>query len=223
MSSLPRCKAVTADLSRPERGQVYVAGIDVAGEASEAGGPVVTAQEGTAGTPRWSPSASWTSPIATTCRRSRWSGSWSTIAGRGESHAALHAKLMDLLRDVWRCRRVVVDATGLGHGVASFLERALGKGVVRPFVFTAQSKSRLAFDLLAAVNSGRLKAYASDGSAESQEFHAQMARARGHFQGQPDNEFLRRSRAGPRRLRVEPGPAGECGRVSTAACPWADG
>ena len=61
---------------------------------------------------------------------------------------------------------MVVDATGLGQGTASFLERSLGSGVVEPFIFTAQSKSRLGFELLAAVNGGRLKMYAADGSGD---------------------------------------------------------
>ena len=84
---------------------------------------------------------------------------------------------------------MVVDATGLGQGVASFLEKALGRGVVHPFVFSAQSKSRLAFDLLAAVNAGRLKMHAADGSSESQEFWLQVERARGHFRANQTMNF----------------------------------
>ena len=84
---------------------------------------------------------------------------------------------------------MVVDATGLGQGVASFLEKTLSKGIAHPFVFTSQSKSRLAFDLLAAVNSGRLKMYAPDDSPESREFHFQMERARGHFRANQTMNF----------------------------------
>ena len=99
----------------------------------------------------------------------------------GVSLAAVYPQLVDLLKRVWGCRRVVVDATGLGQGPASFLERALGKAIVVPFVFTAQSKSRLGFDLLAAVNSGRLKMYAPDGSPEYAEFWEQTAQAEAYF------------------------------------------
>jgi len=99
----------------------------------------------------------------------------------GVGHASLYPRLVDILRNVWNCRRVVVDATGLGEGVASFLEKALGSAVVTPFKFTAQSKSSLAFDLLASVNSGRLKMYAGDGSSECQEFWREMDLAKGYF------------------------------------------
>ena len=92
----------------------------------------------------------------------------------GVSPASLYPQLVDLLQRVWHCRRVVVDATGLGQGPASFLERSLGRGMVEPFIFSAQSKSRLGFDLLAAINGGRLKLYAPDGSREYQEYCCQL-------------------------------------------------
>jgi len=75
---------------------------------------------------------------------------------------------------------VVVDATGVGQPVAAFLREAIG-GVVSPFTFTASSKSELGFNLLAAVNSGRLKTYKPDGSAESQTFWVEMEKARSFY------------------------------------------
>ena len=50
-----------------------------------------------------------------------------------------------------------------------------------PFTFTALSKSELGFSLLAAVNSGRLKIYTNDGSAESQKFWIEMEKARSFY------------------------------------------
>jgi hypothetical protein len=76
----------------------------------------------------------------------------------GRKHRELFPQLVDLLKQVWHCRAVVVDATGVGAGVASFLVGAL-PGVARPFLFTAASKSALGYGLLAAVNGGRLKMY----------------------------------------------------------------
>jgi hypothetical protein len=98
----------------------------------------------------------------------------------GKKHTELYAQLVDLLKNVWRCRKVVVDATGVGQPVASFLKPALGS-VVIPFVFTQPSKSELGFNLLAAVNSGRLKMYRADGSAEYQEFWWEMEWAKSHY------------------------------------------
>ena len=74
-------------------------------------------------------------------------------------------QLLDLLREVWRVRRVTVDATGIGEGLAAGLVKALGS-VVEPVTFTAPVKSRLGFQLLSMAGSGRLKVYANDGSPE---------------------------------------------------------
>jgi hypothetical protein len=98
----------------------------------------------------------------------------------GKRHTELYPRLVDILKRVWGCRRVVVDATGLGQPVSSFLRQTLGARVV-PFTFTAQSKSALGFRLLAAVNSGRLKMYAADGSAEYREFWQEIAQAESHY------------------------------------------
>jgi len=49
---------------------------------------------------------------------------------------------------------------------------------VRPLRFSAEAKSRLGFGLLAAVNGGRLKCYAADGSPEFATFLREMELAR---------------------------------------------
>lgn len=54
----------------------------------------------------------------------------------------------------WKARAVVVDATGVGAGLASFLDRAL-PGRVTPFTFNSASKSQLGWDFLAIVDSNR--------------------------------------------------------------------
>ncbi len=95
----------------------------------------------------------------------------------GRKHAELYPQLIDILKNVWHCRKVSVDATGIGQPVSSFLRSALGSKV-SPFTFTQQSKSELGFQLLAAVNSGRLKVYQGDGSEEYQEFWFEMEKAK---------------------------------------------
>ena len=112
------------------------------------------------------------------------------ICWNGVPPATLYPQLVDVVGRVWHCRRVVVDATGMGQGTASFLERALGSSVVEPFTFTAQTKSRLGFDLLAAVNGGRLKMYAADGSPECWEFWRQMEQSSAYYRPNRTMNFL---------------------------------
>jgi hypothetical protein len=73
-----------------------------------------------------------------------------------------------------------VDATGVGQPVASFLRQALGSRII-PFTFTAPSKSTLGFNLMAAVNSGRLKMYAGDASSEYQQFWSEIDKAKSQY------------------------------------------
>lgn len=90
-------------------------------------------------------------------------------------------RLVHLLREVWRCRRVVIDASGLGADLAARVARALGAAVVEPFTFTVGSKSRLTYHLLAHVASGRLQMWAEEGGARSpvaESFWTEVSRAR---------------------------------------------
>jgi len=112
------------------------------------------------------------------------------LAFSGTAHDALFARLADLLGDVWRVRRVAVDATGLGETLARLLSRRLGEDVVQPVKFTAESKSRLGYGLLAAVNGGRLKMYAADGSPEYAEFWREAELARVHYRPSRQMNFF---------------------------------
>jgi hypothetical protein len=103
------------------------------------------------------------------------------LAVAGEKHDELLGRLIDLLGRVWRVRRVAVDATGLGETLARLLAKTLGPSIVRALRFSAESKSRLGYNLLAAVNGGRLKMYAADGSPEQAEFWRQMEMARAAY------------------------------------------
>jgi hypothetical protein len=95
----------------------------------------------------------------------------------GRPHPELYRESLHIIRDTWMCSRLVIDATGVGEGVASFLRAALGHRIV-PFKFTQPSKSALGFNLLAAINSGSLKLYAGDGSPEYREMLFELERAR---------------------------------------------
>jgi len=98
----------------------------------------------------------------------------------GRKHTELYLQLVDILKNVWRCKRIVVDATGVGEPVSSFLKQSLGSRVI-PFTFTQLSKSELGFGLLAAINAGRLKVYKGDGSDEYKEFWFEMEKAKSQF------------------------------------------
>ncbi len=111
-------------------------------------------------------------------------------AWTGAPHESLLPGLIDLLRDVWRVRRVAVDATGLGETAARMIAVALGQARVDQVKFTAASKSEMGFDLLGAINGGRLKLYRGDGSVEYREFQRQTEAARATFRANRTMNFF---------------------------------
>lgn len=78
----------------------------------------------------------------------------------GTKHAALYGEIK-AIADAWGVRYLVIDATGVGAGLASFLDKAL-PGKVIPFVFSAKSKSDLGYGFLAVVDSGRFKDWSNE-------------------------------------------------------------
>ena len=158
----------------PAEGETYVAGLDLGGEAAEGqAGHAHDATVLTIGRLVFPPSdALIQEPRVEVVEH---------CAFRGEPHDDLHARLVDLLGRVWRVRRVAVDATGLGEAIARFLATALRSETVLAVRFSAESKSRLGYRLLAAVNGGRLKVYAQDGSPEHRDFWREMEQARAAY------------------------------------------
>jgi len=73
----------------------------------------------------------------------------------GKKHTSLYAVLCGII-DLWWPRYVVVDSTGVGAGLASFLERAFPNKII-PFLFTSKSKSDLGWKFLAVVETGRFR------------------------------------------------------------------
>ena len=160
-------------LQRPQPGRTYVAGLDVAGGPVNAvdlewgGNPgrkrdstVLTIGELAAGD---DPTESRVLAVA----HYRWTGI---------PHPRLTPQLADLLKNVWRVRRIAVDATGMGESLAASLHRSMGK-IVDPVTFSAQTKSRLGFQFLSMIGTGRLKIYAGDGSDEWRELWRQVDNA----------------------------------------------
>ncbi len=109
----------------------------------------------------------------------------------GIDYRTQYLQLRDLLRHTWNCARVVIDASGIGAGLAAWLAEALGDACVEQMQFTSARKSELGWELLAAVNTGRLKMYADDGSSESRRFWDELRRARSvHLANQRLNFFV---------------------------------
>lgn len=99
----------------------------------------------------------------------------------GVSHTSLYRQIK-ALAELWRPAHLVIDATGVGAGLASFLERAQGNWLsgttVIPFVFSAASKSSLGWKFLAVVETGRFKDHRTDPtSSEQAEFWRQVRHA----------------------------------------------
>lgn len=97
-------------------------------------------------TPVENPAGQETSPLPVYTALHRWQ--W-----LGARHTDLAAQIAQIARE-WRAQALVIDATGVGAGLASFLEKTL-PGIVIPFLFNAATKSRLGWDFLAIVDSGR--------------------------------------------------------------------
>jgi hypothetical protein len=152
-----------ARLDAPLPGETYVAGLDVAGEAIDA------SREGHDAT-------------VLTIGRVTQDGTENTVevvrhyAWTGAEHGAVQAAVLAALRE-WRVQRVAVDATGIGEPLASALSRSLGASHVQALKLTADSKSRLGYGLLTAVNTGRLRLYAGN-DIDAVECRRQMERCR---------------------------------------------
>ncbi len=86
----------------------------------------------------------------------------------GKKFHELQEEIVRLARDVWKADLIVIDATGIGAGLASYLEQQLkdrsgGKVIpVEKFRFTGQSKSELLWKFIGLVDSGRYFEYQED-------------------------------------------------------------
>jgi hypothetical protein len=156
-------------MREPRAGERYVAGLDLAGPelagGAAAGGrdrdwSVLTIARVTPGEH---------APLIEVVEHQAW---------RGEATEPLIERLADRLRRIWRIRRLVVDATGLGGPLADLLATRLGRTTVEPVTFSVERKSALGFALLAAAHSGRLRLYRQDGSAEYVACRRQLELAR---------------------------------------------
>jgi hypothetical protein len=102
----------------------------------------------------------------------------------GVAHTALYQQILALANH-WHAVWVVVDATGVGAGLASFLAKALGDfrdrdvpglghglghGPVIPVTFSRRVKSDLGWNFLGIVETGRYRDYVPDDARETRQF-----------------------------------------------------
>ena len=80
-------------------------------------------------------------------------------AWTGADQTTLYAQLC-AYAETWKPQKIIIDATGVGEGLASFLARAVGQSVVLPFKFSQASKSELGWNLLSIIETGRFREYA---------------------------------------------------------------
>jgi hypothetical protein len=92
----------------------------------------------------------------------------------GTKHTALQHQIVALAQH-WHALWVLIDATGVGAGLASFLQKALGDRVI-PVVFSPKTKSDLGWKFLGVIESGRYQDYVDDLQPETRQFWHEVAR-----------------------------------------------
>ena len=88
-------------------------------------------------------------PIYRTVKRLLWTG---------VKHSTIYGQLL-AMAEAWAPRWLVIDATGVGAGLASFLAKSMPNQVL-PFEFTQKSKSDLGWNFLSIVETGRYREHA---------------------------------------------------------------
>jgi hypothetical protein len=86
----------------------------------------------------------------------------------GTSFPSLRAEILKIAR-YWSCQWVVVDATGIGAGLVSFMTNALGDKLI-PIVFTPKIKSDMGWGFVGIVETGRYMDYKEDGMQDTRQF-----------------------------------------------------
>jgi hypothetical protein len=166
-------------LNEPDDAKTYIAGIDLAGEREETKEEALTASRQKLDSTVITiaqidtiqrPTSTLAEPVIKVVEHYQWTGT---------PHSQLYPLIVETLRK-WKCQKVLVDATGIGQPVASFLRKELGSRII-PFTFTQKSKSDMGFELLSLVNSGRLRLYHQDGSNEHRELLTQLEKARSQY------------------------------------------
>lgn len=108
----------------------------------------------------------------------------------GRGHAQQLGEMLQILDTVWHCDTIVSDAGGVGAGITNLLQEHLG-GRVIPYHPNPTTKSEIGFELLAAVNTNRIKMYSElEMSPEAKEFWFEMEEADYEMHGMQKMRFF---------------------------------
>lgn len=105
----------------------------------------------------------------------------------GVRHTNLYQRINALV-ELWAARWIVIDATGVGAGLASFLS-ARWKDRTIPFEFSSATKSDLGWDFLGVVETGRYKDFAEDESIEYRQFWYEVEHCQKDIKGGPGHRI----------------------------------
>lgn len=79
-------------------------------------------------------------------------------------------RIEQIFTTTWPTARIAIDATGIGSDIATRLSQSIGIARIEPVVFTVASKTRLAYNLLTAVNRGQIRMWHEDTTPQSHEY-----------------------------------------------------
>ncbi len=155
----------------PENGHRYAILVDVAGEDEHAGGvlerlflenPKRDATAITIMDVVYAPGDTSRDPIEFRYRTQ------DRQLNLGTNFTAMRGQILRLV-ETWHAQWVVIDATGVGTGLASYLAKALGHKLI-PVTFTPAIKSQMGWDFLGIVETGRYQDYAEDHKPDTAQF-----------------------------------------------------
>lgn len=161
------------------RGLGYVAGLDVGGEAFRS--ESVRVRQGARPDATVLMIGRLVAPVASLAAQEAGVELVQIYEWVGTPHTELVGAVAGLLRDLWRVRRVAVDATGVGEGLASALASLPHGPEVERLRVSEARKSELGYQLQSAAGSGRLRVFGADGSPEHRELWKQVELARATY------------------------------------------
>jgi hypothetical protein len=91
---------------------------------------------------------------------------------QGDRHTLLYQQFRSYA-EAWNPTYWIIDSTGVGAGLADFVSN-IRIGVVIPFTFTSSSKSKLGWDFLGIIETGRFKDHAPSGQKDQEEYKEQL-------------------------------------------------